>query len=73
MNSQLLADIWNILSDRIETEEKPVVAREYVSMLLDYDVSELTLKEMMGMDTYLDAALEYALDDEPSDDGKEWN
>ena len=73
MNANLLSDIWNILSDKIAEQDKEVVAREFVTTLLDYDIPESTLEEMMGIDTYLDAALEYALEDEPTDDMDEYN
>jgi len=73
MNANLLSDIWNILSDKIAEQDKEVVAREFVTTLLDYDIPESTLEEMMGIDTYLDAALEYALEDEPTYDMDEYN
>ena len=74
MNSNMLADIWNVLSDRIAEKDKADAAQEYVNTLLDYDVPESTLEGMIGIDTYLDSALEYALEDEPvDDDEEEWN
>ena len=73
MNANILSDIWNILSDKIAEQDKEVVAREFVTTLPDYDIPESTLEEMMGIDTYLDAALEYALADEPTDDMDEYN
>jgi len=73
MNSNMLADIWNVLSDKIAEKDKADAAQEYVNTLLDYDVPESTLEGMIGIDTYLDSALEYALEDEPLDDDEEWN
>ena len=73
MNSNMLADIWNVLIDRIAEKDKADAAQEYVNTLLDYDVPESTLEGMIGIDTYLDSALEYALEDEPLDDDEEWN
>jgi hypothetical protein len=69
----MLADIWNVLSDKIAEKDKADAAQEYVNTLLDYDVPESTLEGMIGIDTYLDSALEYALEDEPLDDDEEWN
>jgi hypothetical protein len=74
MNSNMLADIWSVLSDKIAEKDKADTAQEYVNTLLDYDIPESMLEGMMGIDTYLDTALEYALEDEPSDeDEDEWN
>lgn len=73
MNSNILADIWNVLSDKIPEKEKADAAQEYINTLLDYDIPESTLEGMLGIDTYLDAALEYALDDESEDDVDDWN
>jgi hypothetical protein len=68
MDSNLLSDIWSILSDKIVEKDKAATAQEYVNTLLDYDIPESTLESMMGVDTYLDTALEYVLEDEPDDD-----
>jgi hypothetical protein len=68
----MLADIWNVLSDKIAEKDKADAAQEYVNTLLDYDIPESTLEGMIGVDTYLDTALEYVLEDEPTDDD-EWD
>jgi len=74
MNSNMLADIWNVLSDKISEKDKADAAQEYVNTLLDYDIPESMLEGMLGIDTYLDTALEYVLEDEPlDDDDDEWN
>ena len=54
----MLADIWNVLSDKIAEKDKADAAQEYVNTLLDYDIPESTLEGMIGVDTYLDTALE---------------
>jgi hypothetical protein len=71
MDSNLLSDIWSILSDKIVEKDKTATAQEYVNTLLDYDIPESTLESMMGVDTYLDTALEYVLEDEPDDDNND--
>jgi hypothetical protein len=73
MNANLLADIWNVLSDKILEKDKADSAQEFVNTLLDYDIPETTLEGMLGIDTYLDTALEYALEDEPTDDIEDWD
>ncbi len=68
----MIADIWGVLSEKIAEKDKAEAAQEYVNTLLDYDIPESTLEGMMGIDTYLDAALEYVLEDEPTDE-EDWN
>ena len=70
----MIADIWSVLSEKIAEKDKQEAAQEYVNTLLDYDIPETTLEGMMGIDTYLDAALEYVLDDEQiTDEEDDWN
>jgi hypothetical protein len=73
MEANMIADIWGVLSEKIAEKDKAEAAQEYVNTLLDYDIPETTLEGMMGIDTYLDAALEYALEDEPTDEEEDWN
>ena len=72
MDSNMLADIWNVLSDKIAEKDKADAAQEYINTLLDFDVPESTLESMIGIDTYLDTALEYVLDNE-SEEEDEWD
>ena len=74
MEANMIADIWSVLSEKIAEKDKQEAAQEYVNTLLDYDIPESTLEGMMGIDTYLDAALEYVLDDEQTTDEEDnWN
>jgi len=73
MNQDLLADLWNLMSEHIPEKEKESVAQEYINLLLDYGVSESTVEGLFGIDTYLDGAVEYALDEQDDDDSDEWN
>ena len=72
MNQDLLADIWNVLGERIPDKDKQDAAAEFVNTLLDYNIAESTLEGMLGIDTYLDTAIEYAIEDEPGDHD-EWD
>ena len=74
MNQDLLADIWNLMSEHLPEKEKENVAQEYINTLLDYGVSESTIEGLFGIDTYLDGAVEYALDEQvDSDTDDEWD
>lgn len=73
MNSDLIADIWSLMSEHLPEKVKKDVATELVTTLLDYGVSEQVIEGLFGIDTYLDAAVEYAIDEngEGSDDYNE--
>lgn len=78
MNTDLIADIWNVMSEHIQENKKKDVAQEYVNTLLDYGVSEQVIEGLFGIDTYLDDAIEYVIDDdakvdEYEDDDEDWN
>tara|TARA_E500000178_G_C16990961_1_gene740789 strand:+ start:91 stop:327 length:237 start_codon:yes stop_codon:yes gene_type:complete len=68
MNSDLIADIWTIMVEHIEEKKKKDVAASYINTLLDYGVSESVIQGLFGIDTYLDEAVEYVLDDEEVED-----
>jgi hypothetical protein len=44
------------------------VAADYVNTLLDYGIKDSTLQGLIGVDSYLDAAIEYAIDGEDIED-----
>ena len=64
MNSDLIADIWTIMVEHIDEKKKQDVAANYINTLLDYGESESVIQGLFGIDTYLDEAVEYVLDDE---------
>jgi len=78
MNTDLIADIWNVMSEHIQENKKKDVAQEYINTLLDYGVSEQVIEGLFGIDTYLDDAIEYVIDDEEAkvdeyEEEDEWN
>jgi hypothetical protein len=64
MNQDLIADIWNVLSERITDKDKKDAAAEFINTLLDYGINESVIEGLFGIDTYLDGAIEYAIDDD---------
>ena len=64
MNGDLIADIWTIMVEHIEEKKKKDVAASYINTLLDYGVGESVIQGLFGIDTYLDEAVEYVLDDD---------
>jgi hypothetical protein len=64
MQQDLIADIWNIMAEHLPEAKKQDLAQEYINTLLDYGVSEQVLEGVFGIDTYLDNAVEYVIDEE---------
>lgn len=64
MKADLIGDIWSVTSEHIPEKMKTDVAQEFVTVLLDYGISESVLEGLLGIDTHLDSAVEYAVDDD---------
>jgi hypothetical protein len=64
MKEDLIADIWNVVSEHIPEKAKKDVAADFVNTLIDYGVKESTIEGLQGIDPYLDEAIEYAIDGE---------
>ena len=67
MKEDLIADLWNVVIEHIPEKHKKDVAADYVNTLMDYGVKESTLESLMGIDPYLDDAINYVIDDEEID------
>ena len=63
MNQDFLADLWSTFVDSVPENKRSDMAHAYISLLTDYDVSATTIEALMGIDHYLDDAIEYAIDD----------
>ena len=61
MKADLIGDIWSVTSEHIPEKMKADVAQEFVTVLLDYGISESVLEGLLGIDTHLDSAVEYAV------------
>tara|TARA_B110000503_G_scaffold30087_1_gene48599 strand:+ start:680 stop:895 length:216 start_codon:yes stop_codon:yes gene_type:complete len=69
MNEDQIADVWNLFKDYLDKKQILLAAEKYVDLLADYGVDDIVLKELIGNDKYLDAAINYYLDlDEPADE-----
>jgi hypothetical protein len=44
------------------------VAADFVNTLIDYGIKESVLDSLKGVDTYLDTAIDYAIDGEDIED-----
>ena len=75
MKDDLIADIWTIVIEHIPEKSRKDVAADFVNTLLDYGIKESVLQSLIGVDGYLDDAIEYAIDGEDieAEDGDDYN
>ena len=64
MKEDLIADIWNVVIEHIPEKARKDVAADFVNTLLDYGIKEAVIESLMGVDPYLDDAINYAIDGE---------
>jgi hypothetical protein len=68
MKDDLIADIWTLVIEHIPEKHRKDLAADFVNTLLDYGIKESTLTSLLGVDPYLDTAVEYATDGEENVD-----
>ena len=75
MKDDLIADIWTIVIEHIPEKSRKDVAADFVNTLLDYGIKESVLQSLIGVDGYLDDAIEYAIDGEDieAEDNDDYN
>jgi hypothetical protein len=64
MKEDLIADIWTLVIEHIPEKHRKDTAADFVNTLLDYGIKESVLQSLIGVDGYLDDAIEYAIDGE---------
>jgi len=64
MKDDLIADMWTLVIEHIPEKHRKDVAADFVNTLLDYGIKESTLTSLLGVDSYLDTAIQYAIDGE---------
>jgi hypothetical protein len=68
MKEDLIADIWTLVIEHIPEKHRKDLAADFVNTLLDYGIKESVLKDLIGVDGYLDDAIDYATDGEEIED-----
>ena len=68
MKEDLIADIWTLVIEHIPEKHRKDLAADFVNTLLDYGIKESVLQGLLGVDGYLDDAINYAIDGEDIDD-----
>ena len=71
MKDDLIADIWTLVIEHIPEKHRKDLAADFVNTLLDYGIKESTLQSLLGVDPYLDTAIQYAVDGEEVEDEEE--
>ena len=64
MKEEMIADLWTLVIEHIPEKSRSDVAADFVNTLLDYGIKESILQGLMGVDGYLDEAIEYSIDGE---------
>jgi hypothetical protein len=69
MNDEQIVNFWMCFKEFIDKKQLELAAEKYVDLLADYGIDDVVLKDALGNDDHLDAAIEYYLnDDEEWDD-----
>jgi len=64
MKEDLIADLWSVVIEHIPEKQRANVAADFVNTLMDYGIKESTLDSLLGVDPYLDNAIDYVIDGE---------
>ncbi len=73
MKEDLIADLWSVVVEHIPEKQRANVATDFVNTLMDYGIKESTLDHLLGVDPYLDDAIEYAIDGEEIEDEEDYD
>lgn len=77
MKEDLIADLWSVVVEHIPEKQKKDTAADFVNTLIDHGVKDSVLDSLLGVDPYLDQAIEYATDgedySEEEDDDYDYN
>ena len=68
MKDDLIADLWTLVVEHIPEKYRKDVAADFVNTLLDYGIKESVLQSLLGVDAYLDDAINYVIDGDDVDD-----
>jgi hypothetical protein len=71
MKEDMLADLWTAVAEHLPEKQKKDAAAEFINVLLDYNIKDSMLESLHGVDSYLDQAIDYAIDGEDIDNDEE--
>jgi hypothetical protein len=64
LNETQIGDVWMLFSDFIDKKQVEAAAERYVDLLADYGVNDRVFRSAQGVDSTLDQAIDYYLDEE---------
>jgi hypothetical protein len=67
LNETQIGDIWLLFADYVDKKVVDSVAERYVDLLADFGVTDRVMQAATGVDSVLDAAIEYYMDEESDD------
>jgi hypothetical protein len=77
MNEDQIGDIWTMFKEYLDKKHIESAAERFVDLCADYGVSDETLQDALGHDSYLDDAIHYYLDEDDlnndDDDEYDWD
>jgi hypothetical protein len=63
MDEQLIIEIWDTFKDYVPEKNRETLANQFVEFLLNKDTEMSNLEGVLGYDSYLDIAIQSALDE----------
>jgi uncharacterized protein (DUF433 family) len=75
LDERQVSEVWSFFKEYLEKKSIATAAERYVDLLADYGISDEQLKEALGHDAALDAAIYYYLDidEDPYGDDDDWD
>ncbi len=75
MDEHQIADMWSLFREYVDNKNLEAVATKFIDLLADLGITEEELQGSLGVDNYLDNAINYFLDIEEEDDYElnEWD
>jgi hypothetical protein len=67
LNETQIGDIWLLFADYVDKKVVDSVAERYVDLLADFGVTDRVMQAATGVDSVLDSAIEYYMDEESDD------
>jgi len=64
LNETQIGDVWLTFIEYIDKKQQEVVAERYIDLLADFGASDQLLQAATGVDTILDQAIAYYLNED---------
>jgi len=68
MNDTQIGEIWVFFKDYLRKEDISAAAESFVDLLADFGIKDKVLENALGVDSDLDSAIEYYLEDDSKEE-----